>query len=61
MYPLASQSSTASALQVEVTSMAPAVLAASQVQRTSANDNTAAWSPSLLVKRRRRLTRRAAR
>lgn len=61
MYPLASQSSAASAQPVEAVSVAQTVQAISPETRTPANDNSAAWKPSLLVQRRRRLSRRAVR
>ncbi|MEQ8557248.1 MAG: hypothetical protein RIB03_02935 [Henriciella sp.] len=61
MYPLASQSSAASAHPVEALSTAHTVQAISPDVRTVANDNSAAWKPSLLVQRRRRLNRRAVR
>lgn len=61
MYPLASQSFPASAQPVEALSMANVVRTAAPALATAANDNPAAWKPSLLVQRRRRLTRRAGR
>lgn len=61
MYPLASQSSAASTQQVEALSVAQALPSITPEGRTPANDNSAAWKPSLLVQRRRRLNRRAVR
>ncbi|RIJ14867.1 hypothetical protein [Henriciella mobilis] len=61
MYPLASQSSAASAHPVEASSMAQTVPTISPKVEFAANDNSAAWKPSLLVQRRRRLNRRAVR
>ena len=61
MYPLASQSSAASTHTVEALSMAQTVPAISPEPKIVANDNSAAWKPSLLVQRRRRLNRRAVR
>ena len=60
MYPLASQSSIASAHQVEARSVARTVAPAQPALHAgAANDNSAAWKPSLLVQRRRRSARRA--
>lgn len=62
MQSLASQSSTASTVSVEAMSVAPMATAIRNAEiGTSANDNQAAWKPSLLVLRRRRQARRAIR
>lgn len=62
MYPLASQSFPASAQPVEALSMADVVTTTTALApKGAANDNPVAWKPSLLVQRRRRLTRRAVR
>lgn len=61
MYPLASQSFPASAQPVEALSMADVVTTTALAPKGAANDNPVAWKPSLLVQRRRRLTRRAVR
>ena len=62
MTSLASQSFAASTQPVEAVSVAQAVPALGARAATPAmNDNAIAWKPSLLVQRRRRLTRRAGR
>lgn len=62
MQSLASQSSTAVAPHAPALSTAPMVKAIAPAPSGNvANDNEAAWKPSLLVLRRRRLTRRANR
>ena len=62
MQPLASQSSTAAANHAPALSTAPMVeTIATAPGGQVANDNTAAWKPTLLVLRRRRLSRRANR
>ena len=62
MQPLASQSSPASSPRFEARSSAQMVEAIRPTEfGQSANDNQAAWTPSLLVNRRRRLSRRANR
>ncbi|MGB3627259.1 MAG: hypothetical protein WA989_15610 [Henriciella sp.] len=61
MQPLASQSSHTPAQSVEVLSTAPQATANGFATKAPANDNEAAWKPSLLVLRRRRLSRRANR
>lgn len=62
MYPLASQSFAVSTHPVEALSIAQPVEAiAPTAPDFVANDNQASWKPSLLVQRRRRLSRRAVR
>ena len=61
MPPLASQSSTATVDTIEATSKAAQVTRGDFAQKAPANDNSAAWKPSLLVFRRRRLARRSNR
>ena len=62
MQPLASQSSTAVAHKAPALSTAPMVKAFAPASNGEvANDNQAAWKPSLLVLRRRRQARRAIR